>query len=53
MDEVTYTLPFSPLGGIAAPLVALQVRRIFAYREGAIRRAFGLDVAGGAGDRID
>lgn len=38
-DEVTYALPFFPFGEVAAPLVALQVRRIFAYRAGAIRRA--------------
>lgn len=36
-DEVRYRLPFAPLGEIAAPLVALQVRRIFAHREKAIR----------------
>ena len=41
-DEVTYSLPLFPLGELAAPLVALQVRRIFRYREGAIRAA--LDV---------
>jgi ligand-binding SRPBCC domain-containing protein len=38
-DDVTYTLPFFPLGEIAAPLVAIQVRRIFDYRTGAIGRA--------------
>jgi ligand-binding SRPBCC domain-containing protein len=40
-DEVTYELPLFPLGEIAAPLVRLQVRRIFAFRTEAIRRAFG------------
>ncbi|HEX6973138.1 MAG TPA: SRPBCC family protein [Vicinamibacterales bacterium] len=46
-DEVTYSLPLFPLGEIAAPLVNLQVRRIFAYRGHAIRRAFGLEDVGG------
>jgi ligand-binding SRPBCC domain-containing protein len=38
-DEVTYELPLFPIGEVAAPIVHLQVRRIFAYRAGAIRRA--------------
>lgn len=38
-DEVTYALPLYPFGELAAPLVALQVRRIFRYRERAIRTA--------------
>lgn len=37
-DEVRYALPFSPLGELAFPLVALQLRRIFRYRQAAIRR---------------
>jgi ligand-binding SRPBCC domain-containing protein len=37
-DEVRYRLPLFPAGEVAAPLVALQVRRIFAYRARAIRR---------------
>jgi ligand-binding SRPBCC domain-containing protein len=41
-DDVLYALPLFPLGEIAAPLVALQVGRIFTYREQAIRRAFNL-----------
>ncbi|HSC30006.1 MAG TPA: SRPBCC family protein [Vicinamibacterales bacterium] len=40
-DAVTYELPFYPIGELAAPLVHLQVRRIFAYREKALKRAFG------------
>lgn len=40
-DEVLYSLPLAPLGEIAAPLVHLQVRRIFAYRERAIRAILG------------
>jgi ligand-binding SRPBCC domain-containing protein len=42
-DDVAYSLPFFPIGEIAAPIVALQVRRIFAYRTGAIRRALGIE----------
>jgi len=37
-DVVDYALPLQPVGEIAAPLVALQVRRIFAYRTRAIAR---------------
>lgn len=39
-DEVRYRLPLSPIGELAWPVVALQVRRIFAYREKVIRAAF-------------
>jgi ligand-binding SRPBCC domain-containing protein len=39
-DEVRYALPLFPFGEVAAPIVALQVRRIFAYRATAIARAF-------------
>lgn len=39
-DSVTYELPFFPLGELAAPLVALQVRRIFAFRERALKQVF-------------
>lgn len=42
-DDVTYSLPLFPFGELAAPIVNLQVRRIFAYRAGAIRRALGLE----------
>ena len=35
-DVVDYALPWYPLGEIAAPLVAAQVRRIFAFRNSAI-----------------
>ena len=35
-DTVEYALPLQPLGEIAAPLVALQVSRIFRYRARAI-----------------
>jgi ligand-binding SRPBCC domain-containing protein len=40
-DAVTYELPFYPVGELAAPLVHLQVRRIFAYRARALTRALG------------
>ncbi len=35
-DEVRYRLPLEPLGDLAAPLIRLQVKRIFAYRAKAI-----------------
>lgn len=37
-DEVIYRLPFGPFGWIAAPLVRLQVGRIFDYRQVAVTR---------------
>jgi len=40
-DAVTYELPFYPIGEIAAPLVHLHIRRIFAFRAKALRKAFG------------
>lgn len=42
-DDVEYALRLFPFGEIASPIVNLQVRRIFAYRTGAIRRALGVD----------
>lgn len=36
-DEVQYALPLYPFGEIALPLVRMQLRRIFAYREEAVR----------------
>jgi ligand-binding SRPBCC domain-containing protein len=38
-DTVRYRLPLTPLGDVAWPFVRLQIGRIFAYRETAIRRA--------------
>ena len=38
-DEVTYRLPFAPLGNLAAPFVRRELRRIFRYRHSAIERA--------------
>jgi ligand-binding SRPBCC domain-containing protein len=40
-DAVTYELPFYPVGELAAPLVRLQVRRIFAFRARALKRVLG------------
>lgn len=41
-DRVTYVLPFSPLGDLAHPLlVRPQLRKIFAFREKAVRELFG------------
>lgn len=40
-DSVLYELPLYPLGELAAPLVAMQLRRIFACRARAIERALG------------
>ena len=39
-DEVRYKLPFYPLGELAGPIVALQLGRIFNYREKIIRQIF-------------
>jgi ligand-binding SRPBCC domain-containing protein len=36
-DEVLYRLPLFPVGEVAYPLVMLQLRRIFSYRQRAIR----------------
>ncbi|MEZ5316387.1 MAG: SRPBCC family protein [Vicinamibacterales bacterium] len=37
-DHVQYQLPLTPLGDLAWPIVRLQLRRIFAYRERATRQ---------------
>lgn len=38
-DRVRWGLPLSPFGEVAAPLVARQLRRIFAFRQDAVTRA--------------
>jgi ligand-binding SRPBCC domain-containing protein len=37
-DEVVYVLPFGAIGRLAAPLVRLQVKRIFRFRESEVAR---------------
>jgi ligand-binding SRPBCC domain-containing protein len=37
-DTVHYRLPFTPLGDFFHPLVRLQLRRIFRFRQSAVRR---------------
>ena len=37
-DHVQYQLPLTPLGDVVLPVIRLQLRRIFAYREEAARR---------------
>jgi ligand-binding SRPBCC domain-containing protein len=45
-DEVRYGLAFSPFGEIFHPLVRLQLRRIFRFRQAAVRSC----LLGGEGD---
>ena len=40
-DDVVYALPFGPVGRLAAPIVRLQLRRIFSYREREVTRILG------------
>ena len=40
-DEVRYRLPLSPLGELAHPIVRMQLRWIFEYRQRAVADAFG------------
>jgi ligand-binding SRPBCC domain-containing protein len=37
-DTVHYMLPFGPFGDVFHPLVRLQLRRIFRFRQSAVRR---------------
>lgn len=41
-DAVRYRLPLGPLGDLAHPLVKLQLRRIFSYRQATIWRLLAL-----------
>lgn len=41
-DVVHWRLPMEPFGGVAAPMVRGQLRKIFSFRERAIRSAFGM-----------
>jgi len=42
-DQVEYRLPFAPLGDLAWPIVAIQLRRIFDYRTRSVTRLLGAD----------
>lgn len=44
-DSVKFALPLEPLSSIARPLVEWQVRRIFTYRDHALRKSLGLPPA--------
>lgn len=47
-DKATYVLPFAPLGDLAhAWLVEPQLKRIFAYREKAVRELFDCSLSKG------
>lgn len=47
-DRVVYALPFGLLGGIAHPIVARQLKRIFSYREKVLKAATQEHQPGGA-----
>ncbi len=47
VDEVRYRLPFGLMGRMAHPLVRMQLRRIFSYRQRRVRELL-LGTAGGA-----
>jgi len=37
-DEVKYQLPFYPFGEIASPIIKVQLKRIFTYRQNQIKQ---------------
>lgn len=39
-DDVTYSLPLGVLGRLVAPLIRIQLNRIFRYRQEQVRRIF-------------
>jgi ligand-binding SRPBCC domain-containing protein len=44
-DSVTYALPMYPFGEAAIPIVRLQLRRIFTYRQIHVIKSMGIDPA--------
>jgi hypothetical protein len=42
-DSVTYALPMYPFGEAAIPIVRLQLRRIFSYRQIHVIKSMGQD----------
>ncbi|MDH4347342.1 MAG: SRPBCC family protein [Gemmatimonadota bacterium] len=48
-DEVDYQLPLAPLGELAWPVIAAQLKRIFDYRSRSVTQLLGSDHAAVAG----
>ena len=44
-DEVVYSLHFGPLGRLVAPLIRLQLARIFRFRDAEVARLLGNSAA--------